>query len=179
MKSLSRETKLCAAAKILKVFGVAGEVKLHSYARSVEEWKSPGAVYVGEDEHSASEHNIEAVVERSGDIYVKFRNVQDRTAAEKLVGQFVFIEERYRTQLPAGSFFVDDVIGMQAVDTAGNILGVIASIEKNPAHDLYVVRTKQGKVVVPAVKAIVRKIDPAQRVIVFDPPEGMFNGETT
>jgi 16S rRNA processing protein RimM len=179
MKSTSHEIKLCAAAKILKVFGVQGEVKLHSYARSAEEWKSLSKVFVGGDEDSAVEQQIDSVVERNGDVYVKFRNVQDRTTAEKLVGQFVLIEEQNRIQSrPGRDFFVDDIIGMKALDNAGKIFGVVAAVEKTPAHDLYVVRTKKGNVSVPAVKAIVQKIDTAKREIVLTPPEGMFHGET-
>lgn len=178
MKSLSQEIKLCAAGKILKVFGIKGEVKLHSYARSLDEWKLLSKVYTGSDEHSAIERSIESVAERTGEVYVKFYDVNDRTAAEKLVGQFVFIEERNRIQSrPGRDFFVDDIIGMKAIDSRGNVLGVVSSVEKIPAHDLYVVRTKKGNVSVPAVKAIVQKIDTVKREIVLNPPEGMFDGE--
>ncbi|MDE3056683.1 MAG: 16S rRNA processing protein RimM [Bacteroidota bacterium] len=169
------KTELVAAAKILKVFGIRGEVKLHSYARTAEEWKSLSSVYIGVYEHAAVEHRIETVAERGGDVYVKFYDADGRTDAERLVGQLVFVEERYRIQSrPGRDFFVDDIIGMKAVDTAGNVLGVVASVEKIPAHDLYVVRTNKGEVSVPAVRAIVRKIDLADRTMVLDPPEGLF-----
>ncbi len=179
MKSDDRGKKLCAAGKIVKVFGIGGEVKLHSYARSAEEWKTLPNVFVGQDEESAGELQIDDVVERGGDVYVKFHTLNDRTSAEQLVGQFVFVEERYRIQSrPGRDFFVDDIIGMTAIDNTGKILGVVSAVEKIPAHDLYIVRTKNGNVSVPAVGAIVRKIDTAKRLMVLDPPEGMFYGET-
>src|SRR5258708_23875071 len=57
--------------------------------------------------------------------------------------------------LPEGHFYLHDVIGLRAVTAAGEDLGVVSDVLRSPANDIYVV----GNLLIPAVKAIVERID--------------------
>ncbi|MGA7159878.1 MAG: ribosome maturation factor RimM [Bacteroidota bacterium] len=169
-------THLCAVGVIAKVFGVKGEVKLHSYSRSLAEFEPLLSVLVGKNEEKVVERKIEKVSTRGNDIYVKFYEVNDRNASEALVGHFLFVEETGRKRLAPGEFFVDDLIGMSVCDSGKKALGIVKDVVRYPGQDVYIVKTAIGEVMVPAVRDIVRDVDAKNRTIIIDPPEGLFEG---
>ena len=168
--------QLCAVGVIAKVFGVKGEVKVHSYSRSYDEFKKLRSVLAGKSEDKVVERAIEKVLPRGNDIYIKFQDVNDRNASEALVGHFLFVEEAARKRLAPGEFFVDDIIGMSVCNFQKKMLGVVQDVVRYPAQDVYVVKTGRGEVMVPAVAGIVRGVDVKNRTIMVDPPEGLFDG---
>jgi 16S rRNA processing protein RimM len=169
-------THLCAVGVIAKVFGVKGEVKIHSYSRSRDEFEPLASVLVGKNENKVVERKIEKVSPRGNDIYIKFYEVNDRNASETLVGHFLFVEETARKRLAPGEFFVDDIIGMSVCDIRKKVLGVVKDVVRYPAQDVYIVKAGEGEVMVPVVHDIVRVVDVKNRTITIDPPEGLFDG---
>jgi 16S rRNA processing protein RimM len=169
---------LLAVGKIVKLFGIRGELKIQSYARAAKEFETLRSVYVGVTDNDAVEMNVESFILRGGDMYVKFDSVHGRETAQTLVGKYLFVDERSRKKLPAGVFFVDDIIGISVVNEAGQFIGVVKEVIKSPAHDIYLVQTANADVMMPAVPAIVRSVDLQRRIMTVDPPEGLFYGET-
>lgn len=169
-------TSLCAVGVIAKVFGVKGEVKIHSYSRSLDEFQELGSILVGKSEEKAVKMSIEKVEPRGNDIYIKFRDISDRTASQSLIGHFLFVEEGERKHLASGEYFVDDLLGMTVYDANTRKLGVLKGVMNYPAHDVYVVDTGGSEVMVPAVKKIILTIDVKNRTMTLDPPEGLFDG---
>jgi 16S rRNA processing protein RimM len=170
-------THLCAVGVIAKVFGVKGEVKLHLYSRSLEEFEELGTILVGKSEESVVEMTIERVTARGKDVYIKFQDVSDRNASESLIGHFLFVEETKRKRLESGEFFVDDIIGLTVFDLHKKRLGVLTDVVQYAAQDMYIVKTSGGDVMVPAVRSIVQEVDVKKRTMTIDPPEGLFDGE--
>jgi len=168
---------LYAVGVIAKVFGVKGEVKVHSYSRSYDEFKKLGSVLAGKNEDTVVERRIEKVSPRGNDIYIKFQDVDDRNAAEALIGQFLYVEETARKRLAPGEFFVDDIIGMSVCDSRKKVLGVVRDVVRYPAQDVYVVETGRGEIMVPAVRDIIRSVDVKNRTMTIEPPNGLFDGQ--
>lgn len=169
--------KLRAIAKLRKVFGLRGEFKIDSYSRTAEEFETVDEVLMGMNEHSTVPCMIESVKKRGEEICLKLVGVDDKTAADMLRGQFLFVEESKRKKLSDKQFFIDELIGCSVVDERGIVLGVLGSIETSPAHTFYIVRTATGEVMLPAVPEFIVKIEIEKKKIVVRPPEGMFTGE--
>lgn len=70
---------------------------------------------------------------------VRFADVADRTAAEKLRGEILYGEPL--GPLPEGEFWVHELIGMRVEDAKYGVLGTVVEVEQNPAHDLLVLDT--------------------------------------
>ncbi len=171
------ERRFRAIAKVLKVFGIRGEIKIFSYARSAEEYKNLSGCFLGRSETLCKECKIESVRSRGGEIYLKLRGVDDRTAAETLVGQFLFVHEVDRKELPQGSYFIDDLIGCSVQHIEGRQLGIVKSVDSYPSGKMYVVQTTSGEVLMPGVNEIIREILISEKIVRVLPPEGMFDGE--
>ena len=168
--------QLRAVGVIAKVFGVKGEVKVHSYSRSYDEFEKLGSVLAGKSEDKVVERKIEKVSPRGNDIYIKFQDVNDRNASEALVGHFLFVEETARKRLAPGEFLWTTLSECPSATLEKKMLGIVGDVVRYPAQDIYVVKTGRGEVMVPAVRDIVRAVDVENRTITIDPPEGLFDG---
>lgn len=90
---------------------------------------------------------------------LKLHNVDDRNKAESLKGAKIFIPESAAYQTEDDEYFVNDLIGMNVVDTAGTKLGTIREILNYPAHDIYVISDDTKEILVPAVQEYVREVN--------------------
>ena len=66
--------------------------------------------------------------------------------------------------------------GWRCEDREGTTLGTVEGLERTPAGPLLTVKTPEAKLVlVPFVEGIVVRIEPSERRVVLDPPEGLFD----
>ncbi len=106
------------------------------------------------------------------EVLCKLEGVDDRTAAQSLVGTYLEVDRAHARPLPPGEYFHFQLVGLSVVDEAGEPLGEIVDIETLPTHDVVVVRAPDGATtLVPAVHDAVRAIDIAQgRMVVVRRP---------
>ena len=113
-------------------------------------------------------------------LVVKFREIADRTAAERLTNRELTIP---RSALPEPedeeTFYHADLIGLDAVDTAGDLWGHVVAVPNYGAGDLLEIRPVDGTTFyLPFTRAFVPVVDVAGGRVVIDPPEGFFREET-
>jgi 16S rRNA processing protein RimM len=162
-----------AIGKIVKAFGIRGEMVVRSYADSPSRFERLKSVFVGLNEGTAREMGVEGVRAEERGVRLKLAGVGDRTAAEKFVGTLVFVDGRNRVKPPRGRFFVHDVVGLRVLDETGCMIGTVKEILKLPAQDVYVIERHGRDILVPAVKEFIQEIDPAAGVIRVHLIEGM------
>jgi len=110
---------------------------------------------------------------RDRGLIVRFDGVVDRDAAEELRGSIITIPDEARRNLDAGEFWTDDLVGLEAVSPAGEVLGVVASVELGSAQDRVIVITPDGREIqVPFVDEIVG--DPEDGRLEIRDPGGLF-----
>ncbi len=168
---------LRAIAQIVGVFGVRGEMRILSYARTAEEFEGLKNTFVGKNETATEQCVIESVRKRGNEIYIKLNGIDDRTAAEEFKNMYLFVEESEKKSLPKEKFFIDDLVGCIIVNEEGKHLGEVISVDALPAQMAYTVKTESGDVMFPAVQEFVLSVDVEKKEIVVRPPEGLFDGE--
>lgn len=96
---------------------------------------------------------------------VRFAGVDDRTAAEALLGLVLTAD-----QLPGrdDEVWVHELVGAEVRDPAGTVLGRVEAVEANPASDLLVL--DDG-----ALIPMTFVVQHGDRVVVVDPPEGLLD----
>lgn len=168
---------LRAVAQIRKIFGLNGEMKIESFARSMEEFEQMEHVLLGSSEHDVVPCEIESAKMRGEEIYLKLRGIDDKTAADRIRGLYLFVEESKRKTLPKEKFYIDELIGCSVKNESGKTYGTISSVDAYPAQMVYTVRTKRGSVMLPAVREFIITVDVEKKVIIVRPPEGLFDGD--
>ncbi len=103
---------------------------------------------------------------------VSFEGVDSREDAEALVGSTVLV---YREDLEPpgeGEYFLGDLMGLAAVDEAGNPLGKVAEIwETGEVPNLVIRGGKGAELIVPFADEFVPTVDMAAGRLVIRPPE--------
>lgn len=150
-----------------------GDVVIQGLTDNLARFKKLKRVFVGGNEVDSVETTISHVTVESRGVRLGFDGVTDRTAAEKLVGSLLFVQEKDAIHLPKGTFFVHDVVGLKVVDMNGNFVGIVKDVLKYPANDVYVIEKEGKELLLPAVKEFVKKIDPAANTMRVHLIEGM------
>ena len=99
--------------------------------------------------------------------------IGDRSRARALRGEELFLD---RTELDApdeDEFYVADLVGMNAVDAAGAMVGTVTETFENPAHEVLVIRESEyaPDLLVPFTLEHVPEVDLEAGRLVVRPPE--------
>jgi 16S rRNA processing protein RimM len=115
---------------------------------------------------------------RGGQAIFLFEGSNSISDAEKLVGLEVQIPLSERIALPAGSFFVSDLIGCDVYERdSGELIGQVRDVqfpgEELKGTPLLEVDAPQGELLIPLAQEICVQIDTAARRIDVVLPEGL------
>lgn len=171
---MSRPT-LLAIGKIVKAFGIGGEVVVFPMTDDTLRFKKLKNVFVGQTELKATDRAITAVAVEQRGVRLRLEGIEDRTAAEQLVGLLLFVDEKDAVRLQKGTFFIHQVVGLNVVDETGQPIGSVKDVLKYPAHDVYVVESNGRELMLPAVKEFIKKIDIEANVMRVKLIEGMLD----
>ena len=107
-------------------------------------------------------------------VILKLAGVDNRNDAEAMKNKDVFITEEDLDELPDDTFYIRDLIGLQAVDDSGRI-GIVKDVLQPSAQDVYVIKTDSGRdILVPAVKEFVKEVNLEEGFIRLSLIEGMI-----
>ena len=107
---------------------------------------------------------VEEVKHISGQIFMKFAGVDSREAAKALTNKFLTVDRADAAPLDDGEFYTFDIIGCEVFDDEKKI-GAVTNVLKTGSNDVFEV---DGKILIPALKSVVRSIDIAAKKILVD-----------
>jgi 16S rRNA processing protein RimM len=118
---------------------------------------------------------IEEAWEHRGRVILKFRGVDSISAAEQLAGLDVCIPRARRPDPPEGEYYHSDLVGCQVVDrSSGEVVGRVEEFQEIGQSGLLRVAGPDGsELLVPFARSICVRIDPAERRIEVELPEGL------
>ncbi|MBI1293105.1 16S rRNA processing protein RimM [bacterium] len=179
---MSDATEWVAVAIILRPHALGGALVLKPLTRTPEEFvEAPlETVYPRLRGRVGGPLTIERLSIHKGLPLVWFSELEDRTAAEALVGQELVIPEDELWDLEEGQFYHDELAGLTVVDAvSGREYGPVLSIADGTAHDFIVIAhpDKPGaKLMIPFVQGvIVMSIDLDARRISVTLPDGLLD----
>lgn len=159
--------------RIVRPFGIRGEVKIRPETDYPELFLERKDVWVGRSESELVCFRVSSRRLHQGDALLVLDGIDSIEAAEGLRGHLVAIPEEDLPELEEGTFWVDDVIGIEAFTEGGESLGVIREIIPGTANDVWVTDTAM----IPAVREFVLDVDTkAGRAVIRD-VEGLRTDE--
>ncbi len=157
---------------VARAHGIRGEIAIRSFDPGSETLDAVERVRVRTRAGEEKELRIESLRPTPKEDIIAFEGVETREAAEALVGATVFV---YREDLepPAeGEYFQGDLVGLLAVDEAGQELGRVEEIWATSEVPNLVIRAPgKPELVVPFADDFVPSVDMAGGKIVIRPPE--------
>ena len=164
--------KVCLGA-ITGSYGVRGEARVKSFCAEPSAIGDYGTLT--DDEGRSYTLTVTRPVKNG--YAVRLSGVKSKEAADALKGQKLWAPRSALPDLPDDEFYYSDLIGLQAFDTGGEILGKIHAVHDHGAGDILEVRPVKGSgvVLVPFTQAVVPTVDLGAGRVVIDPPEGLFS----
>lgn len=149
-----------AIGKIVGVHGIKGEVKIHSYVESTD-WFDPGSqVYALGTDDEEKRYTVESAKPYKNIIRVAFEGIDDRSAAEALVGEELSIHRSELPETEEGSWYWCDLIGLCVYTEDDACVGRVESMIATGSNDVFVVRDDGGmEILIPAIDDVVIEID--------------------
>lgn len=170
---MSTEQRPIFIGKITRTHGVRGELKVLEAEGASGAWREASRVWIGPDAAQARAFRVRRVRAGGRFVILALEDVDRIEQAQQLAGQRLFVP---RDELPAceeGTYYADDLLGLEVVDQTGRSLGELDGIFDNGAHEIYAVRNGSEQLLLPIVDGVVCEVDLANRRLVVCPPEGL------
>lgn len=165
--------ELVAVGRILRPQGRRGEVRLEPLTDEPGRLRELTECFLVPPE-GGEPRRVETVWFQGPVPVLKLAGSDSIGDAETLAGRLVTIPRAAVRPLPPDRFYTFDLIGCAVRTPEGADLGTIAEVQGGPEHDLWVVRQGAREWLLPAVSAIVERVDLAARVVAVRPPDGLL-----
>ncbi len=165
------------AGKIVRTHGVKGELCLEPWADSPEFLRQVKEFYF--DEEGRRPAGLVGSRVHKGRLLVTLEGVDTVEKGDALRGRVLWLD-REEIRLEEGRFFLQDLIGLRAVDgVTGEEYGTLAEVLNTPANDVYRIVKGEREYLFPAVKHMIKRVDLEAGEIALLPIPGIFdsNGE--
>lgn len=165
--------KYLEVGKIVTMHGIKGEVRVQPWCDSAELLCEFDCLYFDKDGKNKVE--VQNARPHKGMGILKLKNVNDRDAAMLLRGKMLYAD-RDEFDLPEGTYFIDDLIGLTVTDTqTSKDYGKITDVSPTGANDVYHVATENGEVLIPAIPQLIDKTDIEGGKLYITPMKGLFD----
>ena len=171
---MSDESDFVLIGRLRRAHGTRGEISLEPVSDVPERFKSLKYVLVRTGSET-SEIGVESVRMKGKGFLLKLRGIDDRTSAENLSRAEIGVRRKDVYPVPEGTYYLFDLVGCAVVGESGREIGVVEDVLKMPANDVFVVKTGGREVLIPAVKSVVKKVDPQGRRIVVEEIKGLLD----
>jgi 16S rRNA processing protein RimM len=166
---------LILVGRIARAHGNRGEVVVNPETDFPEErFREGSALHVRRGGRIETLTIASARVQRGRPV-LRLRGVDSMDDAEALAGAELRIAAGAARPLAEGQYYRHELVGCRVETTGGDTIGTVRAIESSGGADRLVVEGAHGEVLVPLARDICVVIEPRERRIVIDPPEGLLD----
>ncbi len=164
--------KYLETGKIVSIHSLKGEVKIQPWCDSPEYLCTFKRLYSKSGDRV---YEIERIRPQGNMVIAKLKGIDTPEQAQALRGRILYID-RDDADLPEGSYFVADLIGLEVRDESGRSYGVISDVLQTGANDVYEIKSNDGKLYyIPAIPSVILSTDIQDGIMVIYPMEGLFD----
>jgi 16S rRNA processing protein RimM len=165
---------LIAIGRIAKPIGTRGEVKILPLTDDTKRFEDLRSVLVGSEENASVQVKVVSVRIDAKQAVFCLDGFDSVEKAESLRDQFIFVPKENKVRLHEGSYFIDDVLGCRVITEEQKYVGIVIDLLKFPANDIWVIKSDEKEILIPAVKAMIRQVDVANKRITISDLEGLI-----
>jgi 16S rRNA processing protein RimM len=171
----SRPDDLVLIGRVARAHGNKGHVIVNPETDFPAERFQPGRVFMAVAQTGAPRPlTVTAVRFHRNRPILGFEGVDTMDAAEAMAGTELWLPAAELPALPEGTFYHRELVGCEVRRADGAVIGTVSRVEGPSDSSRLVIDTRRGEVLIPLVSEICVRIDPAQRTIVVEPPEGLI-----
>jgi 16S rRNA processing protein RimM len=165
---------MAVVGRIARAHGIRGQVIVNPETDFPRERFQPGAELFVERGGRIETMSVTSVRFQLDRPVIGLRGIDDMNAADELAGVELRVPVDWLASLPAGTFYRHDLVGCRVESREGRRLGVVREIEGTMGGSRLVVDTSAGELLIPLAAEICPMIDPLEKRIVVELPEGLL-----
>lgn len=161
-------TAQICVARIGAPHGVRGQVRLWTFTEDPHAVLDYGPLATKDGKRTIE---IDNVREANGHLVATLKGVADRDAAARLNGVELYVARDALPETEDGEYYHADLIGLAAVNTAGEPIGRVVAMHDFGAGDIIEIAPKEGPtLLLPFTDAVVPTVDIAAGKVVVEMP---------
>ena len=122
---------------------------------------------------AGTRRRISAARQTSKGFLLDLEGVESRTDAESLGGEELLLDRKELDAPEEGEFYVADLVGLKALNDAGEVVGEVMDTFETAAHEVLVVREEDRQdLYLPFTLEHVPEVDLRAGQVLIRPPEG-------
>ncbi len=147
--------------RLVAPYGVKGWLHLHAFGDDPASWGRMPDWWLSRDGESAEWQvfHPEAVRLHGDSWVVKLMGMDDRSAAERLVGMYLGAPREALPATDIDEYYWTDLIGLDVVNLQGESLGKVESLLETGANDVLVVKEDKTQRLLPFIESVVKRVD--------------------
>ena len=154
-------------------YGVNGELRIKSFCAIPEDIETYSPL---SNEDSSLSFTLAIVRPIKNGFAVRIAEVETKEQADALKGVQLFARRHQLPNLPDDEYYHSDLTGLKVLDTGGEVLGTVKSVQNHGAADLLEVQLpgSSATALLPFTMAVIPTVDLETGRIIADPPDGVF-----
>lgn len=154
-------------------YGIHGELRIKSFCAVAEDIETYCPLT---REDGTGSFTLAIIRAAKGGFVVRMPDVATKEQADALKGVQLYARRNQLPKLPDDEYYHSDLTGIQVLDTGGEVLGTVKSVQNHGAGDLIEVQLPRSSttVLVPFTLAVIPTVDLDTGRIIADPPDGLF-----
>ena len=159
--------------QIVNTKGLKGELKVNSFSEAQDRFETIDTVLL-KNKSEYNEYKIEKVGYSKNQVVLKLKGIDTIEEAEKLKNVYIYIYRKQLGELPDGTYYIADLIGLEVFTESGEKLGIVDDIFSTGSNDVYVVKDELGKQkLLPGIDEVLKQIDIENGKIIVNLIEGL------
>ena len=160
--------------QIVNTRGLRGEVKVNSFSEDKQRFEKLSTILV-KNKNEYTEYEIQKVSYSKNQVILKLKGIDHIDYAEKVRNLYIYVKKSDLGELPEGTYYIADLIGLDVFTESGELIGKVDDILKSEkANDVYIVRSELGILkYLPAIPEVLKDIDIQNGKIIVDLPKGL------
>lgn len=170
---MNENTKMSSVGKIVGTHGIKGAVKVLPCTDNWDRFNELDRVFLSDRDKTVKAH-IETYFKHKNIAVVKFKEWNNINSVKGYKDFEIQIPVSERPDLPKGSYYHDEIIGLNVYNDNGDYLGQIGDIYQTGSNDVYLLKSDDKDYLIPAIKEVIKQIDIADNKMVIKPIEGLL-----
>lgn len=160
--------------KIVGTHGVRGMIRIQPWSDNGDFLTKFKNFYL---ENGKTKIEMDKITPHGNVVISAIKGVNTIEDAEKLRNQILYIK-RSDAKLPAGRYFVSEIIGSKVIDSeTDEQIGILTDVSQTGANDVWHIKKGEKEYLVPAIPDVVIDVDVNNDVVKIKPLKGIFDDE--
>ena len=161
------------AGKISKPYGLQGEVNVILEPRTGNNIEPDNPLFIDIDGQRVPFFVEEVELVSTEQAIIKFEFINSLEEAREISGCVLYFDPRHQPEDKGGAKDLSTLVGYNATDKLIGPLGLISEYLPHAMNPLFIIKTEDREIMVPAVWDFIEHIDPEKKLLHFNLPEGI------